>query len=201
MGGMEPLVELDLADLRLRTLTLADEDAALLVEATRAASASALWGPRPAGPYSLEAARSALQAWDPHHGRQVSFGVLDGPRLVAALGLMPDGPHSAELAYWVRPEDRRRGIALRSVQSKSSSGGRARRQMVASSTILPLVWPVSKRVRASAAWSSGRTVSTTTRSAPASTSSVSRSSPPASGRTRNLPVRTPRRAASASSVS
>jgi RimJ/RimL family protein N-acetyltransferase len=120
MGGMEPLVELDLGDLRLRTLTLADDDAALLVEATRAASASALWGPRPAGPYSLEAARSALQAWDPHHGRQVSFGVLDGPRLVAALGLMPDGPHSAELAYWVRPEDRRRGIALRSVQALTS---------------------------------------------------------------------------------
>jgi [ribosomal protein S5]-alanine N-acetyltransferase len=120
MGGMEPLVELDLGDLRLRTLTLADEDAALLVEATRAASASALWGPHPAGPYSLEAAGSALQDWDPHHGRKVSFGVLDGPRLVAALGLMPDGPHSAELAYWVRPEDRRRGIALRSVQALTS---------------------------------------------------------------------------------
>jgi RimJ/RimL family protein N-acetyltransferase len=120
MGGMELLVELDLGDLRLRTLTLADEDAALLVEATRAASAPALWGPRPAGPYSLEAARSALQAWDPHHGRQVSFGVLDGPRLVAALGLMLDGQHSAELAYWVRPEERRRGIALRSVQALTS---------------------------------------------------------------------------------
>jgi RimJ/RimL family protein N-acetyltransferase len=61
-----------------------------------------------------------LQAWDPHHGRQVSFGVLEGPRLVAALGLMPDGPHSAELAYWVRPEERRRGIALRSVQALTS---------------------------------------------------------------------------------
>jgi RimJ/RimL family protein N-acetyltransferase len=120
MGGMEPLVELDLGDLRLRALTVADDDAALLVQATRAESASALWGPRPAGPYSLEAARSALRAWDPRHGRQVSFGVLDGPRLVAALGLMPDGPHSAELAYWVRPEDRRRGIALRSVQALTS---------------------------------------------------------------------------------
>ena len=117
MGGMEPLVELDLGDLRLRTLTLEDEDAALLVEATRTESARALWGPRPAGPYSLGAARSALRAWDPHRGRQVSFGVLDGPRLVAALGLMPDGPHSAELAYWVRPEERRRGIALGSVQA------------------------------------------------------------------------------------
>jgi RimJ/RimL family protein N-acetyltransferase len=114
---MELLVELDLGDLHLRTLTLQDEDAALLVEATRAESARALWGPRPAGPYSLAAARSALQAWDLYHGRQVSFGVLDGLRLVAALGLMLDGPHSAELAYWVRPEDRRRGIALRSVQA------------------------------------------------------------------------------------
>jgi RimJ/RimL family protein N-acetyltransferase len=120
MGGMEPLVELDLGDLRLRALTVADDDTALLVQATRAESASALWGPRPAGPYSLEAARSALRAWDPRHGRQVSFGVLDGPRLVAALGLMPDGPHSAELANWVRPEDRRRGIALRSVQALTS---------------------------------------------------------------------------------
>jgi RimJ/RimL family protein N-acetyltransferase len=117
---MELLVELDLGDLRLCTLTLQDEDAALLVEATQAESAPALWGSRPAGPYSLAAARSALQAWDPHQGRQVSFGVLDGPRLVAALGLMLDGPNSAELAYWVRPEDRRRGIAVRSVQALTS---------------------------------------------------------------------------------
>ena len=95
-------MELDLGELRLRTLTT--PDAALLVEATRTESAPALWGPRPAGPYSPENARSALQAWDPHRHRQVSSGVLDGP-------------HSAELAYWVRPEQRRRGIALRSVQA------------------------------------------------------------------------------------
>jgi RimJ/RimL family protein N-acetyltransferase len=112
---MELLVELDLGDLRLRTLTT--KDAALLVEATRAASAPALWGPRPAGPYSLEDARSALGAWDPRRHRQVSFGVLEGARLVGALGLILDGPHSAELAYWVRPEHRRRGIALRGVQA------------------------------------------------------------------------------------
>ena len=108
-------MELDLGDLRLRTLTT--KDAALLVEATRAESAPALWGPRPAGPYSLEDARSALQAWDPHRRRQISVGALQGARLVAALGLMLDGPHSAELAYWVRPEQRRRGIALRSVEA------------------------------------------------------------------------------------
>jgi RimJ/RimL family protein N-acetyltransferase len=112
---MELLMELDLGDLRLRTLTT--KDAALLVEATRAESAPALWGPRPAGPYSLEDARSALQAWDPHRHRQVSVGALQGARLVAALGLMLDGPHNAELAYWVRPEYRRRGIALRSVRA------------------------------------------------------------------------------------
>jgi RimJ/RimL family protein N-acetyltransferase len=121
---MEPLVDLDLGGLRLRTLTSQDEDAALLVEATRSETAPALWGPRPAGSYSLEAARSALHAWDPNRGGQVSFGVLDGPRLVAALGLMPDRPQegsgersSAELAYWVRPEHRRRGIAVRGVQA------------------------------------------------------------------------------------
>jgi len=112
---MELLTELDLGDLRLRALTT--KDAPLLVEATRAESAPALWGPRPAGPYSLEDARSALQEWDPQRHRQVSVGVLQGARLVAALGLMPDGPQSAELAYWVRPEYRRRGIALRSVQA------------------------------------------------------------------------------------
>jgi RimJ/RimL family protein N-acetyltransferase len=89
----------------------------LLVEATQAESGRALWGPRPAGPYSLEEARSALRDWDPHRHRQVSVGVLHGARLVGALGLMVDGPHSAELAYWVRPEQRRRGIALRSIQA------------------------------------------------------------------------------------
>ena len=43
--------------------------------------------------------------------------MLQGARLVAALGLIPDGRDGAELAYWVRPEQRRRGIALRSVQA------------------------------------------------------------------------------------
>src|SRR4029453_1297177 len=103
----------DLGDLRLRTLT--GPDAALLVEATQAQSGRALWGPHPAGPYSLEDARAALQAWDPRRHGQVSFGALQGEWLVAALGLMPSGPHSAELAYWVRPEQRRRGIALRTI--------------------------------------------------------------------------------------
>jgi RimJ/RimL family protein N-acetyltransferase len=112
---MESHLDLDLGDLRLRTLT--PQDAALLVGATRAETGPALWGPHPAGPYSPEDARSALQAWDPQRHGQVSFGVLQGARLVGALGLMPDGPGSAELAYWVRPEQRRRGIALRGLQA------------------------------------------------------------------------------------
>jgi RimJ/RimL family protein N-acetyltransferase len=112
---MVPLMDLDLGDLRLRTLTIGD--AGLLLEATRAESGRALWGPRPAGPYTLEDARSALRAWDLRRHRQVSFGVLEGGRLVGALGLMLDGPDSAELAYWVRPERRRQGIALRSVEA------------------------------------------------------------------------------------
>jgi RimJ/RimL family protein N-acetyltransferase len=115
MLHMDLSMELDLGGLRLRTLTR--QDAALLVEATQAEPGRALWGPSPAGPYSLEDARAALLAWDPRRGGQTSFGALEGARLVAALGLMPDGPHSAELAYWVRPEHRRRGIALRAIQA------------------------------------------------------------------------------------
>src|SRR5262245_25104107 len=105
--------QLDLGDdLHLRTLF--QDDAALLVEATRHEQGRALWGPQPAGPYSSEDARTARQEWDPARGEQVSYGVLQGERLVAAVGLMLDGPHSAELAYWVRPEQRRRGIGVRS---------------------------------------------------------------------------------------
>jgi hypothetical protein len=108
--------QLDLGDLRRRTLL--PDDAPLLVEATRHEQARALWGPRPAGPYSLDDANTALQHWDPARGEQVSYGVLWGERLVAAVGLMLDSPHSAELAYWVRPERRpgrrpRRAAALR----------------------------------------------------------------------------------------
>jgi [ribosomal protein S5]-alanine N-acetyltransferase len=87
-------------------------DAELLVEATRQEQARALWAPRPAGPYSLDAARSALQQWDPAPGERASYGVLRADLLVAALGLMLDSPQSAELAYRVRPEQRRRGIGV-----------------------------------------------------------------------------------------
>jgi RimJ/RimL family protein N-acetyltransferase len=107
--------QLDLGDLRLQTLF--EDDAELLVEATRHEQAPALWAPSPAGPYSLDDARMALRQWDPAQGEQVSYGVLQAERLVAALGLMLDSPYSAELAYWVRPEQRRRGIGVRGVHA------------------------------------------------------------------------------------
>ncbi len=107
--------QLDMGDLRLQTLF--QDDAALLVEATHNEQAPALWAPRPAGPYSLDDARTALQQWDPARGERASYGVMRADRLVAALGLMLDNPQSAELAYWVRPEERRRGIGLRSVDA------------------------------------------------------------------------------------
>jgi RimJ/RimL family protein N-acetyltransferase len=112
---MDLTVRLDLGDLHLRTLL--PDDTALLVEATRNEQAPALWGPRPAGPYSVNDASTALQHWDPARGKQASYGVLRTDRLVAALGLMLDRPQSAELAYWVRPEERRHGIGLQSVRA------------------------------------------------------------------------------------
>src|SRR5262252_9972883 len=94
-------VDLDLGDdLRLRPLAIGD--AALLTEATSAEKAPSLWGPQPAGPYSLAAAQAALAAWDPGAGGQFSLGIVRGQRLVGAVGLMPDNPGSIELAYWVR---------------------------------------------------------------------------------------------------
>lgn len=113
---MPPDLALDLGDgLRLRALV--PEDAALLVEATSGETAPSLWGPRPAGPYSLPGARVALAAWDPAAGGQFSLGVLAGQKILGAIGLMPDEPASAELAYWIRPEQRGRGIASRAVQA------------------------------------------------------------------------------------
>ena len=88
-----------------RALTTAD--APLLVEATGRETGRALWDRTPTGPYSLSDARTALSKWTD----DTSFGVFEDGRLVAAVGLMPDAPGSAELAYWVRPEARGRGLA------------------------------------------------------------------------------------------
>lgn len=91
---------------------LLSADAPLLVEATASEVAPALWGPRPAGPYSLEDAERLLGEWDPGGAVQASYGLLEDGRLLGAAGLMPDAPDSAEVAYWVRPEERRRGLGL-----------------------------------------------------------------------------------------
>lgn len=86
---------------------LTEEDAPLLVEATSGETGRALWDRTPAGPYSLADARAALAKWT----ADTSYGLFENGRLVAAAGLMPDAPGSAELAYWVRPEARGRGLA------------------------------------------------------------------------------------------
>src|SRR5215212_7504920 len=78
---MDLTAQLDLGDLRLRTLF--QDDAELLVEATRHERAPALWAPRPAGPYSLDDARTALRQWDPARRERASYGVLRADRLGA----------------------------------------------------------------------------------------------------------------------
>jgi RimJ/RimL family protein N-acetyltransferase len=100
-------------DLRLRALVAGD--AALLVEATSREVGRSLWGAHPVGPYSLRDAQTALTAWDPAAGGQFALGILQGRRLLGAVGLMPDSPGSIELAYWIRPEERGKGIASRAV--------------------------------------------------------------------------------------
>ena len=102
---MQPEESLDLGH-GLHMRVLVTDDAALLAEATSEEQDPALWGPRPAGPYSLRDAQAALSAWDRAAGGQFSIGILRGRQLVGAVGLMPDRPGSAELAYWVRPGQR-----------------------------------------------------------------------------------------------
>lgn len=91
---------------------LTESDAPLLVEATSTETGRSLWGHHPRGPYTLADAHAALRSWD----HDTSYGVFDDDKLIAAVGLMPDGPGSAELAYWVRPEERGRGIAQEAVR-------------------------------------------------------------------------------------
>lgn len=113
MDAVVPDVDLRIGELRIRTLGI--DDASLVVAATSGESAPALWGPHPSGPYTTADAEAAVAAWSRPGGAQVSFGVLEGDRMVAALGLMRDARTSGELAYWVRLADRGRGIARRAV--------------------------------------------------------------------------------------
>ena len=120
---MDLHAELRVGEYHLRIL--APDDAGLVVEATVTEHAPAAWGPRPAGPYTLDDAVAALRAWDPDSAGRASIGIFDGDRLVGAIGLMPDGPSSAELGYWVRPECRGRGIAWRCVAALTGWAHRA----------------------------------------------------------------------------
>jgi RimJ/RimL family protein N-acetyltransferase len=72
-------------------------------------------GAHPVGPYSSRDAQAAPAAWGAAVGGQFSLGIVRGRRLLGAVGLMPDSAGSIELAYWVRPEERGRGIASRAV--------------------------------------------------------------------------------------
>ncbi|RSM60057.1 GNAT family N-acetyltransferase [Kibdelosporangium aridum] len=106
-------VDLNLgAGLDARVLTV--DDAPLLVEATIGETGRSLWGARPVGPYTLTDAQQALSQWE--HG-QFSIGILREGHLLGAVGLMPDEQASIELAYWIRPEQRGRGIGSRAVRA------------------------------------------------------------------------------------
>jgi RimJ/RimL family protein N-acetyltransferase len=96
-----------LGDMLLRPLL--ESDAELVVDATAREVEPSFWAPRPAGAYSLADARSALREWDPAGGVRASYGFVQGDRLLAVAGLQVDGPGSAEVAYWVPSEQRRRG--------------------------------------------------------------------------------------------
>lgn len=105
-------LKLDDGDLKLRPLDVAD--AALVVEATSGEPGRSLWGEH-RGPYSPSDARAALEDWDPAAGGQFSLGIMRDGRLLGAVGLIPERPGSVEVAYWLRPEERGRGIASRAV--------------------------------------------------------------------------------------
>jgi len=92
---------------------LTTQDAPLLVEATSKETGRALWDRHPAGPYTLADANTVLRKWIDD---DQSFGIFENNHLVAAVGLMPDGEASAELAYWVRPESRGRGLATKALR-------------------------------------------------------------------------------------
>ncbi|UXY25047.1 GNAT family N-acetyltransferase (plasmid) [Streptomyces cynarae] len=109
-------LDLSLGD-GLHAHILSVDDAALLVEATHRETAPSLWAARPVGPYAFQDAQAALSLWDPAAQGQFSIGILREGRLLGAVGLMPDGPRSMEMAYWIRPEERRRGIASQAVHA------------------------------------------------------------------------------------
>ena len=67
---------------------------------------------------------SALESWTLTVGRQTSYGLIVDGRLVGAVGFMLDHRGGVELAYWVRPEARGRGVAVRMLRSVTESAHR-----------------------------------------------------------------------------
>lgn len=63
--------------------------------------------------------QTALSEWDPAAHGQFSVGIFRAGSLAGAVGLMPDGPASVEVAYWTRPEQRGRGIASSALNAVS----------------------------------------------------------------------------------
>ncbi|HEX3647325.1 MAG TPA: GNAT family N-acetyltransferase [Pseudonocardiaceae bacterium] len=100
--------ELRSGDLVVRPLT--EADAPLLAAATAGETDHTMWRPWPIGPIGLADARSVLREWQ---GAKLSFGILSDYDLLGAVGVLWDAPDSAEVAYWVRPESRRQGLASR----------------------------------------------------------------------------------------
>lgn len=52
-----------------------------------------------------------------------THAVLDGERLVGGLALSPVRPGTSDLAFWVLPEERRRGVASRAVRALCEGSG------------------------------------------------------------------------------
>jgi RimJ/RimL family protein N-acetyltransferase len=53
----------------------------------------------------------------------VTYAVLDGERLVGGLALAQVRPGTADLTFWVVPEERRRGVATRAVRALCGAAG------------------------------------------------------------------------------
>jgi RimJ/RimL family protein N-acetyltransferase len=115
-----PTTSIAAGGLLLRVLGIGDAEA--VVEATRE-STDAVWVPE-APPYTVEQARGFLAGYVRRRqaGDAVSFGVFRpyGEGLLAGLVVQEAARGDIELAYWVRPEARGRGIASRSLDALSA---------------------------------------------------------------------------------
>jgi RimJ/RimL family protein N-acetyltransferase len=114
-----PTTSIAAGGLLLRVLGIGDAEA--VVEATRDCP-DAVWVPE-APPYTVEQARSFLTDYERRRraGDAVSFGVFRpyGEGLLAGLVVQEATRGDIELAYWVAPEARGRGIASRSLEALS----------------------------------------------------------------------------------